>query len=554
MRAVVLGAVLAVVLLELVLQVASYVAWRRAAEIERPPGRVLLCIGDSVTHGLGAELAEAYPARLEEALRARGSEWSVVNAGVPGNSSADVLSRLPGLLQRLRPEAVCVLVGCNDAWARPAPLDPADLDAGGFPLRWRTGRLLALLSADADVVARTDEMPFLGAWHIAEHGFYFAADGTARLDSLPATWTVEGDVLHVTPAGGETVALRWRRAERALEFSMSGWNRFLRARRGPPTAEVDADLVADLIHGDQFDAAIERIPAGEGDRAIRIRAAVVVGLLRAGRTEQASALVPPLQRAWEVDRRPAAGEAVALWFAGTGRPGPAIEIARELLAERGDRVLCWRVLVDCSTQEQRAAIADELAAAAAAARDSPWRRAELTLERAVALAEPDPAAAVDCVNQARSLGVGPDETIAAMKRAVRGGADGERLLAAAERVELPPSDKEALRRDLRRAAVDDAAMWAVVQAHLDAAVGLARAAGARVFLLGYPFALPEHEAVARRVAAARGAVFVSMVAAFEAELASAARDELFVDPIHCSARGYRLMAEVAARRLARELR
>lgn len=97
-------------------------------------------------------------------------------------------------------------------------------------------------------------------------------------------------------------------------------------------------------------------------------------------------------------------------------------------------------------------------------------------------------------------------------------------------------------------------MYAVLERHLGIAIDRCQAAKARVFLLGYPFALPEHERIVRRVAEARGVPFVSMVGAFVERLANTSRAELFADEIHCTALGYDLVARVACERLADELR
>ena len=79
----------------------------------RPPplaaGSVVLALGDSITHGTGAPTEAAYPAQL-----ARLTGWSLVNAGVPGDTSAQALARLPALLEEHRPALVIVSIGGND--------------------------------------------------------------------------------------------------------------------------------------------------------------------------------------------------------------------------------------------------------------------------------------------------------------------------------------------------------------------------------------------------------------------------------------------------------
>lgn len=74
-----------------------------------PPGAVVLALGDSLTHGTGATPETAYPAVL-----AGLTGWRVVNAGVPGDTSAQALARLPALLQAHQPALVLLGIGGND--------------------------------------------------------------------------------------------------------------------------------------------------------------------------------------------------------------------------------------------------------------------------------------------------------------------------------------------------------------------------------------------------------------------------------------------------------
>lgn len=79
----------------------------RAAEIR------LMMLGDSITAGYGLARAEALPARLEAALRARGRAVRVIDAGVSGDTTAGGRARLDWALAD-NPHAVIVALGGND--------------------------------------------------------------------------------------------------------------------------------------------------------------------------------------------------------------------------------------------------------------------------------------------------------------------------------------------------------------------------------------------------------------------------------------------------------
>ena len=76
-----------------------------------PP--VIVAFGDSLTAGLGVPVEQAYPARLEQKLRAAGYPHRVINAGVSGDTTAGGLRRV-GAVLALQPAIVILELGAND--------------------------------------------------------------------------------------------------------------------------------------------------------------------------------------------------------------------------------------------------------------------------------------------------------------------------------------------------------------------------------------------------------------------------------------------------------
>lgn len=80
------------------------------------PERPILAFGDSLLSGYRLGDGESYPDRLEQALRARGINARIANAGVAGDTTAAGLERLDFTLgsQSVKPELAIVSLGGND--------------------------------------------------------------------------------------------------------------------------------------------------------------------------------------------------------------------------------------------------------------------------------------------------------------------------------------------------------------------------------------------------------------------------------------------------------
>jgi acyl-CoA thioesterase-1 len=78
-----------------------------------PAPKIVLFLGNSITAGYGLDPAQAFPARIQEKIDAKGWNFKVVNAGQSGDTSAGGLSRLDWLL-RNRIDVLVLELGAND--------------------------------------------------------------------------------------------------------------------------------------------------------------------------------------------------------------------------------------------------------------------------------------------------------------------------------------------------------------------------------------------------------------------------------------------------------
>lgn len=113
-----------------------------SSTVADPAPSTVVVIGDSLAAGYGLARADAFPTRLEAALRAEGLNVRVVNAGVSGDTSAGGRARLAWTLGSGPVDAVVLELGANDGLRGLAPVATrenlsamiADLKARDIPV------------------------------------------------------------------------------------------------------------------------------------------------------------------------------------------------------------------------------------------------------------------------------------------------------------------------------------------------------------------------------------------------------------------------------------
>ncbi len=90
---------------------AAFLALSLPAAADRPVK--IVAFGDSLTAGYGLSATEAFPARLQQALAAKGHAVEIVNAGVSGDTASGGLARLDWSVPD-GTDAVIVELGAND--------------------------------------------------------------------------------------------------------------------------------------------------------------------------------------------------------------------------------------------------------------------------------------------------------------------------------------------------------------------------------------------------------------------------------------------------------
>jgi acyl-CoA thioesterase-1 len=178
----------------------------------------IVILGDSLTAGLGLPMAQAFPSRLQRHLEDEGLHYTIVNAGVSGDTSAGGLSRLDWALDG-DVRILVVALGGNDALR-------------GLPIAELTRNLSAIIErAQARgvtvVLAGMEAPPNYGFKYIADfHKVYPALAKKYRVAFVPflldrvagISELNQPDGIHPTAEGAQIVAdTVWSALKPAIE-------------------------------------------------------------------------------------------------------------------------------------------------------------------------------------------------------------------------------------------------------------------------------------------------------------------------------------------------
>lgn len=546
------------VFVELVLQVAAYLAWtqRHAGESRGAgDGPVVLCVGDSMTYGLGSTGGGSYPAQLEQKLRQRDDrEWVVINGGFPGRSSSDVLAYLPDQLERFKPDHVLVLVGTNDQWSQAA------VQSDSFPLVWRTGRLISILMQGR--LAEHGEEDFVGTWNKDGGEVRFLATGRMIYGDAELRWHTDNGRLTIVMPDLEEVQLDWKREGENLRLEGPMWEEPQILAPGPASdftplqraerAAAQQDLATARTEYESALAAPDsRWAAEEG----LVHLALAGGDAAAAR-DRVAAMTAALEAAGDPLSQDA-GEATAHALLAVGDTEAAFVLAERVVRAHPESVRGWEILIkqapDAAHQARTVAAIDAVIPQIPV--EHPFRSHLLT-QRALFVRSADLAEFLRSLLAARRAGA-LDEHLRnhiyiARADLQNGDAGATALDTALERAGATGEEAAEFRALYAAGLAGGDKMRAVLADQLRAIIAVCRGAGAEPRLLDYPFRDLDHERLVDSVATDLEVRRIPIRPRFDSLLETLGRDDLFIrDDVHCNDRGYGEMADLAADSLLR---
>jgi acyl-CoA thioesterase I len=155
------------------------------------PGSVILAFGDSLTYGTGAPQSMSYPDQLSAQIG-----FPVLNAGIPGERSAQGLARLPAVMDQSKPALLILCHGANDLLAG-SDLAAARANVQAMIREAKSRGVPVLLIGVPKISSVLKEMPFYAELAQEEAVLY---EGKI-LPSILARAELKSDLIHPNAAG-----------------------------------------------------------------------------------------------------------------------------------------------------------------------------------------------------------------------------------------------------------------------------------------------------------------------------------------------------------------
>lgn len=179
------GIVLSVLVVECTLRISGFIYLFAQELLNKPSGNRpglrqyrILCLGESTT---ACEGDTAYPRQLEGILNQKipGTQFKVINKGVPGINTSGILGELEDNLRKYRPNMVIAMMGINDDIALMGGISPS----GGSILVKTVIKNLRIYKLARLILVRLRERYFLGNLYLErgrgyqDQGRYLEAEG-----------------------------------------------------------------------------------------------------------------------------------------------------------------------------------------------------------------------------------------------------------------------------------------------------------------------------------------------------------------------------------------
>ena len=168
----------------------------------------ILAFGDSLTAGYQLRPGEGFAPQLQAALKARGRDVTVVNAGVSGDTTAQGKARLNWVIagMKAKPDLVILELGANDMLRGQSPAT-AKQNLEAMITAFQAKGIRVILSG-------MQAQPNLGAKYMKEFNAIYPALAKAKgvafypffMDGVAAVPGMQiGDGLHPTPRGVKVI-------------------------------------------------------------------------------------------------------------------------------------------------------------------------------------------------------------------------------------------------------------------------------------------------------------------------------------------------------------